>query len=324
MLSVCKAVFAMLPFVATALFPQHALSQSQISAAMSHKITGQNRCAVETGTPSLSGEEKAGALFGERSGPSQVCDVFSTEAQARQLSANESKDAREARAAKEGVLSFSRSSLSSATKVVSAPVVSSPFGSLRDVGLEGTSITRARQGVFEILRTQNACSAWFHLSDPQITETFLSLIIEVDEDGPNHIIKELNDREIWFEHGPYIARTRQSTGPGGVVTINGNGAFFRKKGEVFQAKWLSALPTETGTWRALHVGPYDGATLPGQVIVLLHELAHVVGAIPADDSAAYGFALSPQNTDVILRHCKRAADSSRKHPSFDSLRTAAD
>jgi hypothetical protein len=191
-------------------------------------------------------------------------------------------------------------------KAGSTVLVTSEAG-LRDIGEQGTNITRAREAVAEILTAENACSAWFHQRDPQVAATFTSLNILVDEDGPKHVIKERNDRGIWIEHGPYIARTHQGTGRGTEITINGNGAFFRRVGDVYKLDWVGSLENDTGSWRHLHIGPFDGGTLPAQIITLLHELAHVISAIPSDDSSVVGFARSQENTDLILHQCQSEA-----------------
>ena len=72
------------------------------------------------------------------------------------------------------------------------------------------------------------------------------------------------------------------------------------------------MPYETGILRNIHVGPYDGGTLRAQIVTLLHELAHVVGAIPEDDSRKFGPGRSQQNTELVLRHCKAVAEASAK------------
>jgi hypothetical protein len=192
---------------------------------------------------------------------------------------------------------------------------------LRDVGVEGTNIARAREAVYEILDGQNACAAWFEQGDPQVAATFLSLALAVDEDGPKHVTKEHNDRGIWIEHGPYIARTLQAGGPGTRIIINRNGAFFRATGDVYKLRWPGSIENDTGTWRHLHVGPFDGGTLEAQIITLLHELAHVIGQLPSDDSSVFGFALSQENTEVILRHCQGEAHASGKRLKLLSAET---
>jgi hypothetical protein len=113
----------------------------------------------------------------------------------------------------------------------------------------------------------------------------------------------------WIEHGPYVARTIQASGPGATVTINGNGAFFRDRGDIYRLDWPAGMAIETGDRRVIHVGPYQGGTLRAQIITLLHELAHVVDAIPEDDSSRFGPARSQKNTDIIVRQCKRSVDS---------------
>jgi hypothetical protein len=186
----------------------------------------------------------------------------------------------------------------------SHPVPVSRPEELKDIGLEGTTIARVRQAVLQILESENKCSAWFRRSDPDVSTTFRSLNFSVDEAGPDRVIREQNDHGAWVEHGPYIARTRQNTGPGATVTINANGAFFRQKGKIYQVKWFGAAESQTGTWRHLDVGPYDGGSLPAQVISVLHELAHVINAIPGGDASPSGFIRSQQNTEFVLHYCK--------------------
>jgi hypothetical protein len=183
---------------------------------------------------------------------------------------------------------------------------------LKDIGEAATNIARAREAVHEILDGENACSAWFSRTDPRVAAMFLSLTFSVDEDGSKQIVKERNDRGVWIEHGPYIARTHEGTGPGTTVTINGNGAFFRSRGEVYKIEWPGAMGNDTGTSRHLHVGPFDGGTLQAQIVTLLHELAHVIGAVPSDDSSVVGFARSQENTELILRYCQAEADKAGK------------
>jgi len=87
--------------------------------------------------------------------------------------------------------------------------------------------------VLTILQEENACSTWFRHFDPEVVSTFLSLNYYVEKNGPQHVIREKVAGGAWIEHGPYIARTIQASGPGATVTINGNGAFFRDRGGTF-------------------------------------------------------------------------------------------
>ena len=185
--------------------------------------------------------------------------------------------------------------------------------SIRASGQEAELIASASAEVLAILQNHNACSAWFAKTDPDVARTFSSLQFWIERDGPEHIVQERGENGYWIRHGPYIARTSENTGAGTNVAINASGAFFRSKAEVFKIEWQQGLELPTNTWQNLHIGPYDGATGKAQVITLLHELAHIVGAIPSDGMSPSGLNRSEQNTEVILRHCKGAVDSTAKH-----------
>jgi len=180
---------------------------------------------------------------------------------------------------------------------------------LHNTGDEADHLASSRSVVLTILREENACSAWFRDFDPQVVSTFLSLNYYVEKNGPQRVIREKVVGGDWIEHGPYVARTIQASGPGATVTINGNGAFFRDRGDIHRLEWPTGMAIETGDRRVIHVGPYQGGTLRAQVITLLHELAHVVDAIPEDDSSRFGPARSQKNTDIIVQQCKRSVDS---------------
>jgi hypothetical protein len=180
---------------------------------------------------------------------------------------------------------------------------------LHNTGDEADHLASSRSVVLTILREENACSAWFRDFDPQVVSTFLSLNYYVEKNGPQRVIREKVAGGDWIEHGPYVARTIQASGPGATVTINGNGAFFRNRGDIHRLEWPAGMAIETGDRRVIHVGPYQGGTLRAQVITLLHELAHVVDAIPEDDSSRFGPARSQKNTDIIVQRCKRSVDS---------------
>ncbi len=185
--------------------------------------------------------------------------------------------------------------------------------SIRASGKEAELIASASAEVLAILQNHNGCSAWFAKADPNVADTFSSLQFWIERDGPQHIVQERDDRGFWMKHGPYIARTSEGTGAGTNVAINASGAFFRPKAEVFKIEWAQGLELPTNAWQNLHIGPYDGATGRAQVITLLHELAHVVAAIPSDGISPSGFNRSEENTEVILRHCKGAVNSAAKH-----------
>jgi hypothetical protein len=189
----------------------------------------------------------------------------------------------------------------------SHPVAVSHPEELKDIGLEGTTIARVRRAVLEILEGENKCSAWFRRADRDVSATFRSLNFSVDEDGSGRVTKERDDWGAWVDYGPYIARTTQNAGPGATVTINANGAFFRRKDEISKISWIGGLEIPTGTWKHLHIGPYDGGTLQAQVVAVLHELAHVINAIPDDDASRIR---SQQNTQLVLHYCKSEVSAS--------------
>ena len=177
------------------------------------------------------------------------------------------------------------------------------------------AVAPAREATLAILSGQNACSAWLMQADPQIVETFQSLAYYIENHGPGYVIRERADTGgSWIDHGPYIARTVQNNGYGATITINANGAFFHRKGDIYKADWPGSLPVRTSTWRIIHVGPYEGGTLRAQIIVLLHEFAHVVGAIPADDPTRFGLGRTQANTELVLRHCKQDVDTQVRMP----------
>ena len=185
--------------------------------------------------------------------------------------------------------------------------------SIRASGNEAVAIAHASSAVLDILRSSNSCSAWFVKSDPSIVETFVSLQFWIERDGPGHITKERGDHGDWIEHGPYVARTSESTGRGTNVAINAHGAFFQNKAEVFKISWEQGYELPTNTWRPLHAGPYQGATAKAQILTLLHEFAHIVGAIPSDGLTPSGLNRSQENTETILKYCKRAVNTSSNH-----------
>ena len=166
--------------------------------------------------------------------------------------------------------------------------------------------------MIELLTSENACSTWFRQADPDIVATFQSLKFQIEQTGSERVIRELGGRGIWMDRGPYIARTSQNTGAGTTIVLNANGAFFHARGRVYRVDWPGETPIDTGNHRNIHVGPYDGGTLRAQILVLLHELAHVIGAIPEDASAKFGVGLSQQNTETVLRSCKAATELSAK------------
>jgi hypothetical protein len=175
------------------------------------------------------------------------------------------------------------------------------------------SLAAAHEAALEILSAENACSAWFRQGDPEVVAIFQSLNFRIDPNGSDQVIQERSGDGRWIEHGPFIARTTQSTGPGTIVTLNANGAFFRSRNNLYRLGWPGGTSFATGNRAFTQVGPYDGGTFRAQIVTLLHELAHVVGAIPEDDSSKFGLARSHTNTATVLRYCKSSVDTFTKH-----------
>jgi hypothetical protein len=215
-----------------------------------------------------------------------------------------------------GVLFFQSSPVFTAfpalAEVYGTPLLARPAPG--DTGSEADVLTSSRKVVLLILQDENACSVWFRRSDPQVVSTFLSLNYRIEKDGPQYVTQEKASSGDWLEFGPYIARAIQDSGPGATVTINANGAFFHDRGDIYRLNWPGGIAFETGNRRYIHVGPYQGGTLRAQVLALLHELAHVVGAIPEDSSSRFGPRRSQKNTEIIVQRCKRTVDSIVRTP----------
>jgi hypothetical protein len=193
-----------------------------------------------------------------------------------------------------------------------------PIADLGDAGNETDLLSAPRKMVLAILREDNACSAWFRRFDSQVVSTFSSLHYQIEMTPERHVIRKKLSSGGWVEYGPYIARVMEYAGPGATVTINADGAFFRDHGDVYMLDWPRTVFIVTGDRRVIHVGPYLGGTLRAQTITLLHELAHVVGAISEDNSAIFGPGRSQENTDIVLERCKRTVDAAAHNANLAS------
>lgn len=174
------------------------------------------------------------------------------------------------------------------------------------------SLAIAREAALEILSADSPCSRWFRQFDPEVVTTFRSLNFQIDQRGPDYAIQERANGAL-IEHGPYSARTTEDTGPGTIVILNANGPFFHSRINLYILNLPGGVPVYTGHHMFTHVGPYDGGSLRAQIIILLHELAHVIGGIPEDDSSRFGFARSRANTATVLQYCRPATDGFLKY-----------
>jgi hypothetical protein len=162
-------------------------------------------------------------------------------------------------------------------------------------------ISTARERTLQILKGENACSAWFREMDADPGNTFESVEIVSDESGPGYVrgMKEIGQPEV-YKH-PYVARTREWAGRNAIIELNANGAFFKRASAVLEQDRKDG-PIRPGGLRTLQVASYSGNSVQAQVTTLLHEFGHIIGRLPEDDDSWNGE--SVRNTAEVLRHCR--------------------
>ena len=179
---------------------------------------------------------------------------------------------------------------------------------LAAMGPDGLLIAGARQQVLEILREGNSCSGWFASQEPNPAAKFASLHFQSDPAGSSLSLGDFDTGGLSVTQ-PYVARAQEGVGPGSTITLNAHGAFFQHSaGTMFRMP--NSVSHSRPTISILHVGDYQGGSLKAQVTTLLHEYAHVVELIPVDTGRADGAQLSTQNTETVLRHCRKQIDAS--------------
>jgi hypothetical protein len=175
-------------------------------------------------------------------------------------------------------------------------------------------IARARDQVLEILQQQNACTAWFQESDPDPAEVFRSLHFEIEERGPSRSYGMRNsDGEPLFKH-PWGAKSFENAGRNSTILLNANGPFFRRTSILMQLDPGGMLALPSGNLM-LMVSHYSGNTPEAQIVIMLHELGHIIGRLPEDNDSWDG--RSSRNTSEVLRHCK-AETRAAAHNSWKS------
>ncbi len=177
---------------------------------------------------------------------------------------------------------------------------------LSALGKTGLKIERAREGVLSILRSENACTAWFETKEPAPAATFQSLDFLIDQNGPREVFESVEKESTVFMRQPYVASATQDGGAHTAITINANGAFYRPLGQVLKIG-REAGPLKSDGTRLLTVGTYMGDTLPAQMVTLLHEFGHIIDLLPEDADNFDG--KSVKNTDEVLRHCRSEVES---------------
>lgn len=170
------------------------------------------------------------------------------------------------------------------------------------LGERGDLMARAREQALEILQGQNACAGWFQESDPDATEVFGSLHYRLDRKGTSHIERVQGQLGVTHFKHPWAAWSTESTLSNSIIYLNANGAFFSRESRITDPPG-GIRPL---AWHRLKIGFYDGDTPGARVTILLHELGHIIGRLPADNDSWDG--LSSRNTMDVLQYCKREID----------------
>jgi len=172
---------------------------------------------------------------------------------------------------------------------------------LSALGKPGDTIARAREQVIDILQNGNACSAWFQEADPDASEVFRSLHFEMEMKGPSYVygIRD-SQRGQLFKH-PWAARSIENAGLNSTILLNANGPFFNHTSRIMQLDPGRMFMRPSGNLM-LTISSYNGDTPEAQITILLHELGHIIGRLPADAASWDG--RSSRNTSEVLRHCK--------------------
>jgi hypothetical protein len=179
---------------------------------------------------------------------------------------------------------------------------------LSALGARGELIEHARGRVLQILQGENGCAAWFKESDPDAAEVFRSLHFDLDRGGISYIQRSRDKYGAGYYKHPWGAKTSQDAGSGSTISINDNGAFFRR-----QSRVTDATGGPRGAWKTLTIGLYEGDTREVRVTIMLHELGHVIGRIPRDSEA--WSQQSSENTLEVLRHCQKEIETSTRRSS---------
>lgn len=188
---------------------------------------------------------------------------------------------------------------------------------LESMGKPGQKILSAREKILEILQTENTCSAWFRKKDSNPADTFRTLNYAVDRKGEEFILESKDRGNMIIFRNPYVAKVFQGDGRHATITINTKGAFFSSAANVLEV-WEQGGPGTNRGLRATGVGPYAGDTMHAQVLVLLHELGHVLDILPSDENNVDG--KSVQNTREVLRFCRAEVESKGKGASLTAAR----
>jgi len=175
------------------------------------------------------------------------------------------------------------------------------------MGAAGFVIAAARQQVILILAENSSCSSWYAQEEPKSASKFASLHFRVDAQGEDTAIGDYNYFGLYYRE-PYVARAQQNVGAGSIITLNEYGAFFLWRAPA-KARW-SGGPLVPQPPKLLRIGNYLGGTVNSQVTTMLHEFAHIIGLLPIDSGEANSALMSTQNTETVLRYCRKQIEAS--------------
>ena len=191
-----------------------------------------------------------------------------------------------------------------------APPAGDPIeNELLSAGPEGLTMAAARQEVLQILREGSACSAWFAQGEEEPAIKFATLHLRADPGGEATIVADDSDGHGLLLREPYVARSQENVGRGSTITLNAHGAFFHLHAPA-QLSTRAMISHFQSTPGLLRVSSYLGGSLKAQITTLLHEYAHVVGLLPIDSGLPGSAQLSTENTEVVLRHCRKQIEAS--------------
>jgi RHS repeat-associated protein len=140
----------------------------------------------------------------------------------------------------------------------------------------GSAFATARAGVNVVLSRQNDCSAWLNGAASKMSGGVLR---------PVNDIFNATAIQPYFGSPNNMAATLSGNIPAPIY-VNVNGAFFPGQG--------GSAPIG---------GAYPPGSTPGQIVILLHEVAHKVNAIPRDSTAPDQ---SVKNSVTVVDHCGAA------------------
>lgn len=144
----------------------------------------------------------------------------------------------------------------------------------------GTSDTR--NAVLGILSTQNSCSAFFDAAAATLPGANGATAAQ---------IFSAVDIRLYVAPPTTGAVTQEGKGANGAIFVNKSGPFFNTFGTV------------NGKVQSLNVAPgYSGGFSATKTLIMLHELGHLVGALPVDGNNQ---ALSNKNTETIIQNCSK-------------------